>query len=219
MDQLPFRQIHLDFHTSEKIPGVGQDWSKAHFQEMLQLGHVSSITVFSKCHHGWVYHPTAVPLSQQHPSMTPGFDLTGAIVEAAHEIGVQTPVYISVGLDEKLVNTHSHWLRRNGDGSMGWVNWMQAGYHEFCLNSPYLDYVTAQAVEAAQRYPLTEGFFLDIVGVRDCACQFCVSELLRRGQDPRDAAARAVLGRETYTHYCRSINAAWHRPTVPCVTG
>jgi hypothetical protein len=210
MDQLPFRQIHLDFHTSEKVPGVGKDWSKAHFQEMLQLGHVSSITVFSKCHHGWSYHPTEVPLSRQHPTMTPGFDMTGAMVEAAHEIGVQTPVYISVGLDEKLVNTHSHWLRRNADGGLGWSNWLQAGYHEFCLRSPYLPYVVAQAEEVARRYPLAEGFFLDIVGVRDCACQWCVSEMLQRGMDPRDAAARVALGRETYVNYCRTINAAVH---------
>ena len=207
MDILPFRQIHLDFHTSEAIPTVGKDWDKAHFQAMLRLGHVNSMTVFSKCHHGWSYHPTAVPLSRMHPTLT--IDLLGAQIEAAHEIGVKTPVYISAGLDEKLVATHTHWLRRNPDGNTTWVGWLQAGYHEFCMNTPYLDYLIAQTEEVVRNYD-GDGIFLDIVGVRDCACQYCIAELRARGLDPRDAQARAALGRETYFNYTRRINAAIH---------
>jgi hypothetical protein len=205
---LPFRQIHLDFHTSEAIPGVGKDWDKAHFQAMLQKGHVSSITIFAKCHHGWSYHPTQVPLSQQHPTLT--MDLTGAMIAAAHEIGVQTPVYISAGLDEKLARTHSHWLRRNADGLTSWTGWTQAGYHEFCLRSPYLDYLVAQTEEVVRTYDLFEGLFMDIVGVRDCCCQYCYVEMLKRGLDPRKAEDRVTLGRETYVNYARRINEATH---------
>ncbi|MHB9132481.1 MAG: beta-galactosidase [Armatimonadota bacterium] len=207
MDVLPFRQIHLDFHTSEAIPGVGQEWDKAHFQQMLQLGHVNSITVFSKCHHGWSYHPTQVPLSQQHPTLS--IDLLGAQIAAAHEIGVKTPVYISAGLDEKLVATHTHWLRRQPNGSTTWVGWMEAGYHEFCMRSPYLDYLIAQTEEATRNYD-ADGIFLDIVSVRDCACQNCIAEMRARGLDPRDPAAIRALGRETYFNYARRINAAIH---------
>ena len=42
------RQVHLDFHTSEKIEGIGSVFSKENFQQMLKKGHVDSITVFSK---------------------------------------------------------------------------------------------------------------------------------------------------------------------------
>ena len=35
--KLSFRQVHLDFHTSEHIPGIGSEFSKAQFQEMLKL--------------------------------------------------------------------------------------------------------------------------------------------------------------------------------------
>ena len=31
--KLPTRQVHLDFHTSEFIPGVGSSFSKENFQE------------------------------------------------------------------------------------------------------------------------------------------------------------------------------------------
>ena len=64
---LPYRQVHLDFHTSEAIEGIGKRFSKENFIAALKEGHVNSITVFSKCHHGWAYHPTTV--NQQHPNM------------------------------------------------------------------------------------------------------------------------------------------------------
>ena len=209
MDKLPFRQIHLDFHTSEAIPGVGKDWDKSHFQEMLHRGHVSSITVFAKCHHGWCYYPTKVPLSQRHPQLKPGLDLLGEMIEAANSIGVQTPVYISCGLDEKLVRSHSHWLRLPEDGHAGWPNWMKAGYNEFCMRSDYLDYLVAQTEEIVRGYDMP-GLFMDIVGVRDCGCQSCVQEMLKRGWDPRSKEDRLKLGRETYINYCRRINEAVH---------
>ena len=39
-----FRQVHLDFHTSECIDGIGKDFDKKQFQEALKAGHVDSIT-------------------------------------------------------------------------------------------------------------------------------------------------------------------------------
>lgn len=207
MDKLSFRHIHLDFHTSEAIPGIGKDWDKGHFQQMLQLGHVSSINIFAKCHHGWSYHPTQVPLSQMHPNLH--FDLLGAMIEAAHEIGVKTPVYISAGLDEKVARTQSHWMRRQADGGTSWAGWMQPSYHELCLRSPYLDYLTAQVEEVVRNYDL-DGLWLDIVGVRDCACQYCIAEMIARGDDPRDDAARRRLGRETFLNYTQRMNSAAH---------
>ena len=87
---------HLDFHTSEAIPGIAKNFSKQQFQDTFRRGHVDSITVFSKCHHGWAYHPSEA--NETHPHLD--FDLLGAQIEAAHEIGVKTPVYLSAGLDE-----------------------------------------------------------------------------------------------------------------------
>ena len=205
MDTLRFRHIHLDFHTSEAIPGVGKDWDKAHFQDMLRLGRVNSINIFAKCHHGWCYYPTHVPGSETHPTLK--IDLLGAMIDACHEIDVKCPAYISVGLDEKAARRHSDWLRRMPDGSTSWVGWMQAGYHEFCLRSPYLDYVIAQIEEVVRNYDV-DGVWLDIVGVKDCCCQTCVAEMRRQGQDPRDPKAQRALARDTYLTYARLTNAA-----------
>ena len=71
---------------------------KEQFQKALKMGHVDSITLFAKCHHGWAYFPSEA--NERHPCLD--FDLLGSQIEAAHEIGVKTPVYISAGLDENL---------------------------------------------------------------------------------------------------------------------
>lgn len=196
-----FRQVHLDFHTSEAIPGIGKDFSKAQFQSMLRAGHVDSITVFSKCHHGWAYHPSEA--NETHPHL--GFDLLGEMIEAAHEIGVRTPVYLSAGLDEKLARRHPEWLIRDAEDRTRWVkDFMTPGYHEFCLGTPYLDILLAQIHEVVTRYD-ADGIFLDIVGARKCRCQYCVAALRADGKDPRDEEAVVRLGEQTYLNYARRV--------------
>ncbi|GLX66730.1 beta-galactosidase trimerization domain-containing protein [Paenibacillus glycanilyticus] len=192
-----FRQVHLDFHTSEAINPIGQRFDKKQFQEMLQLGHVDSITVFSKCHHGWAYHPSEA--NEIHPGL--GFDLLAAQIEAAHEIGVKTPVYISAGLDEKLARRHPEWLIRDKNDSTGWVKgFMEPGYHQFCMNSPYLDVLINQIHEMLARYD-ADGLFLDIVGVRKCYCHNCVDSAMREGKDPRQEQEMRDLWERTYANY------------------
>ena len=133
--------MHLDFHTSEAIDKIGSKFSKKQFQKMLELGHVNSITVFSKCHHGWAYHPSEA--NEIHPKL--GYDLLGDMIEAAHEIGVKTPVYFSAGFDEKMARRHPEWLIRDINERTLWeTNFMQPGYHLFCFNSPYLEYLIKQ---------------------------------------------------------------------------
>ncbi len=201
MSRLAFRQIHLDFHTSEAIEGIGKDFSKKQFQQELIKGHISSITVFSKCHHGWAYHPSKA--NEQHPHLS--FDLLGQQIEAAHEIGVKTPVYLSAGLDEKMARRHPEWLIRNKDESTTWVkDFFTPGYHKFCFNSPYLDYLLAQIDEVVKTYD-ADGIFLDIVGVHPCYCQNCMRTLLKRGKDIADTDAVIQLAEEVYANYTRRV--------------
>ncbi len=207
MDSLAFRQVHLDFHTSEAIGQIGASFSKEQFQEMLKTGHVNSITVFSKCHHGWAYHPSKA--NEIHPGLK--LDLLGAMIEAAHEIGVKTPVYISAGLDEKMARRHPEWLIRDIDDRTNWIHgFMVPGYHQFCFNTPYLDYLLAQIEEVVQNYD-ADGIFLDIVGVRTCYCQYCVSSLRSGGKDPRDSDAVVALGERTYANYTKKVEEVIHR--------
>jgi len=41
-----YRQVHLDFHTSEYIDGIGEKFSREQFQAALKVGYVNSITIF-----------------------------------------------------------------------------------------------------------------------------------------------------------------------------
>ena len=99
---LRMRQVHLDFHTPGNVPDVGKDFDAARFAETVRAGHVDSMTVFSRCHHGYSYHPTEV--GTMHPGL--GFDLLGAQIEALHGIGVRAPIYITVGWDELMADEH-----------------------------------------------------------------------------------------------------------------
>ena len=164
-----FRQVHLDFHTSGFIPGIGAEFNKKQFQNALKEGYVDSITVFAKCHHGWSYHPTKV--NQMHPNLS--FDLLGAQMEACREINVKTPVYISAGFDEKEAVRHPEWLVRQPDESLSEaVSFFEPGYHHLCYNTPYLELLLAQIGEVMELYR-PEGIFLDISAVRPCYCARC----------------------------------------------
>ena len=193
-----FRQVHLDFHTGEHIPGVGSRFDKKQFQEALKLGCVDSITVFSKCHHGWAYHPSKA--NEIHPTLE--FDLLKAQIEAAHEIGVKTPVYLSAGVDEKIAFRHQEWLLRSEPGKM--PDFSVPKYHVFCMNTPYLDILLAQIKEVCENYD-ADGIFLDILGVKPCCCDACTAELTRQGKSVWDADAVLELAEKTYANFTARV--------------
>ncbi len=193
-----FRQVHLDFHTSEKISGIGEKFNKKQFQDALIVGHVNSITVFAKCHHGWMYYPSKI--GNMHPGLK--FDLLKAQIEAAHEIGVKTPVYLSAGLDEQILHIHPEWRLQNKEH---WFkNFSLPGYHLTCFNTPYLDLLLAQIKEVCENYD-ADGIFLDIVGVRQCCCDSCIKELLKRGMNPNSDEDLTALGEEIYENYYKKV--------------
>ena len=196
-----FRQVHLDFHTSEKIAGIGSKFDKKQFQEALKVGHVNSITIFSKCHHGWAYHPSEK--NEIHPGLN--FDLLKAQIEAAHEIGVKTPVYLSAGLDEKYAVRHPEYLVRTQEGQTTWVkDFMTPGYHKFCMNTPYLDYLLAQIKEVCENYD-ADGIFLDIVGVQPCYCNNCIKTLEAEGKSRKNPADVLDLAERVYANYTKRV--------------
>ena len=205
MDSFRRRQVHLDFHTSPLIPGIGSNFSKEEWQAALKAGHVNSITVFSKCHHGWAYHPTGA--NEMHPNLS--FDLLGAELEACKEIGVRAPVYISAGLDEKEAVRHHEWLNRNYDNYDKPADFSRPGYHLLCFNTPYLDKLLAQIDEVMVRYNPCE-IFLDIVGERTCVCEYCRKDMEEQGIDWRNEAEAFAFGQKVYRHYLDEVERVVH---------
>ncbi|WP_409345019.1 family 10 glycosylhydrolase [Paenibacillus sp. MBLB4367] len=196
-----FRQIHLDFHNHANVP-IGTRFSKRQFQEMLQLGNVDSITVFAKCFHGWAYYDTKK--FDKHPGLQ--FDLLAEMIEAAHEIGVKTPVYINVGLDEQLARRHPEWLMRDELDRTTWdAGFKEPGFHVFCFHSPYLEHIVQQIEEVVHGYD-ADGIFLDIVYPKACYCHNCRATLLAEGKDPHDEKAVMELAERVYANYTAQVN-------------
>jgi Hypothetical glycosyl hydrolase 6 len=167
------RQVHLDFHTSEFIPRIGEKFNKKQFQEALKVGHVNSINIFAKCHHSWSYYPTKI--GKMHPNLK--IDLLGEQLKACHEIGVNAPIYYTVGWSARDANEHPEWcvLKKNGeiDGQDFDLNAKPDGFKPYyswkflnaAVGSPYHDYVMSQVEEMCKRYKDLDGFWFDIYGL------------------------------------------------------
>lgn len=213
--ELPFRQIHLDFHTSPKIGGIGALWDKRKWQETLRRAEVESVTLFAKCHHGWSYHPTRV--GRMHPGLD--FDLLRAQYEACREIGVQTPIYVSAGVDNLASEWHPEWREIDCEGRYtGWAKSpIEPGFHRLCFHSPYVDYLCEQIREAVALFPECEGLFLDIVAMDGSCTKWALERMRYEGLDParaedRDKADRLALER----YYAATTRAALDaRPDIP----
>lgn len=205
---LPFRQIHLDFHNSKHIPKIGADFDAGQFKAMLQLGHVDAINLFSKCIHGWSYHPTEV--GKMHPELS--FNLFDAQLKACREIDIQATAYICAGFDEYYLS----------EVAPGDVSFPPEGYQpqnigikRICFNTPYLDYFAKQVEELITSYEI-DGIWLDITGVTPCVCKRCQMEMFRRDLDPRQPEHVRQLAGEVQLRYFNRINAviAKHRPDI-----
>lgn len=212
---LRFRQIHLDFHTSPAIPGIGEKFDKKRWQDTLQAAAVDSITLFSKCHHGWSYHPTTV--GKIHPHL--GFDLLRAQYEATKEAGINAPVYLSAGVDNLASFNHPEWREVNKDGTYtGWAQRvLQPGFHMMDFHSPYLDYLCEQIREAVRLFPDCDGIFLDIISQNQSCGRWSLEFMQANGLDPEkeeDRIESSRLALEKY--YQRTTEAAKSlRPDMP----
>ena len=192
-----FRQVHLDFHTSEIISDVGGKFEPKQFQECLKEGYVNSITLFAKCHHGYSYYPSKV--NEIHPGLK--FDLLGNMIEAASLIGVGSQIYISVGIDEKTAKSKPEWLIRDQNQRMNWTpDFNQPGFHELCLNTPYLDKLLEQIKEILTIYK-PKGIFLDIVGVRECYCEYCIDKANKFNINKNNPKQMMEIWKDTYHDY------------------
>ena len=197
------RQVHLDFHTSEYVP-VGDNFSKEQFQACLKAGHVDSVTVFSKCHHGWSYHPTKV--NEIHPQLK--FDLLDAQLEACKEIGVKAPVYISAGYDEKEYLKRPEWRWCFSPDKKAMEEYeKEVHFHTLCFNTGYLDFLCAQIEEVMVKYNPC-GIFLDIIAPRVCYCEKCVSDMKALGLDIENEADRESFGQMVFNKYLEATNNA-----------
>jgi len=212
---LPFRQIHLDFHTSEHIPGVGRDFDPQHFARTLKAAAVDSVTLFAKCHHGWSYYPTKI--GQVHPHLEVP-DLLGEMIQACRAENIQTPVYITVQWDELTAREHPEWRviraqhgsfqalgRSGGDADL---NQFDPQWHPLSvIHEAFVERLIAQSKEVVERYD-PNGLFLDILLPWQDVSQKNLDRMWAKGLNPESEKDRLQNDREVIVEYYAKFGEA-----------
>lgn len=183
---LAYRQIHLDFHTSEQIAGIGARFDAGAFARRLLEARVSSVTCFSKCHHGMLYHDTKFTAAR-HPHLE--VNLLKEQIEACHAAGIRVPIYISVGFDEFMARQHPEWVEVTAEGKVRGAGPLEAGWRNLCFNTPYVDYLSEQTQEVLSLFE-TDGLFFDIIHQGPCCCRWCLAGMQEQGLNPESEADR-----------------------------
>lgn len=186
--------IHLDFHTSPDISGIGKRFDHKKFVKTIKDAKVDLMTVFAKCHHGYTYYPSKV--STIHPGLD--FDLLAAEINAIHEAGAKAPIYIPIGWSEKDADEHPEWhqieffskttLKTNSKKSesddpsapLGDCAWTM-----LCPCGGYMEHLEALTREICERYDVSDGIFYDICFMNTtCICEACCAGMREMGLDP-----------------------------------
>ena len=188
------RQIHLDFHTSEAIAGIGSQFDADEFGDTLAAARVDSITCFARGHHGWIYYDSQAHPERIHPHLQRR-NLLVEQIEACHARGIRVPVYTTVQWDQLTATQNPDWLCINEDGGYHGNGMYEAGfYRRIALNSPYMDFLKAHVADIFACLPAVDGFFFDIVHACDDSSIWTTRAMLDAGLDPGDAAARLDYG-------------------------
>ncbi len=188
------RQIHLDFHTSEAIAGIGAKFDPDEFGDTLERARVNSITCFARGHHGWIYYDSKAHPERVHPQLERR-NLLVEQIEACHARGIRVPVYTTVQWDHLTARQNPDWLCVDEDGRYQGNGMYDAGfYRRIALNSPYMDFLKAHVADIFACLPAVDGLFFDIVHAVDDSSIWTTRAMLEAGLDPSDAAARLDYG-------------------------
>jgi len=201
--ELRYRQIHLDFHTSEAIEGIGAQFDAEEFVATLDRARVNSITCFARGHHGWIYFDTQRFPERRHPHLK--CNLLKEQIDACHARNIRVPIYVTVQWDHLTAHQHPDWLCLDPSGKIQGTAPFDAGfYRKLCLNTPYVDFLKEHVEEILQTLPC-DGFFFDIMQPNDCCCAYCRDGMKAQGLEPADADARQQYGLQVIRTFEREM--------------
>ena len=211
---LPYRQIHLDFHTGPKIPDVGTEFDAREFARTMKRAHVNSVTVFAKCHHGHLYYSTKRP--ERHPRLASRLDLLAEQIEALHREGIRAPIYLSVQVDEYSADTHPEWIALNPDNShvtMGGVGVFKPGWQILDMDSAYQDFLAEQTAEVLRLFKPVDGIFFDMCWDQPSCSNAAIHAMVQAGLNPekeedRQCHAHAVAHKYMQRFHRMVLNAS-----------
>lgn len=189
------RQIHLDFHTSPLIPGVGKEFEAREFASVLKKAHVDSVTCFARCHHGMLYYDSKRFPERVHPGLE-NKNMLKEMIEECHRVGIKVPVYTTVQWDYYTAMEHPEWLAMDEHGMQIGQEPYEAGFYQtLCVNTGYKEFLKEHIAELLEELDV-DGIFLDILYPRDCSCHVCRREMERAGIDVKDPVRRLAYGQK-----------------------
>ncbi|MDD3172713.1 MAG: beta-galactosidase trimerization domain-containing protein [Herbinix sp.] len=218
-ENIASRQIHLDFHTSEKIEGVCLEFDAEEFATTLENAHVNSITLFSCCHHGMLYYDSKLFPEMVHPNLVHK-DLLREQTQACHRHGIQVNLYTTIRWNKPVADLHPEWICIDENGALQdykGKGYFEAGFYKnLCMNTPYRDFLKKQFGEVMQSIP-AEGVWYDAAFMNECCCPTCQKIMKEKGLDPTKKKDRQEFARITYydmvddlTAYAKSFNADYN---------
>ncbi|WP_226035221.1 alpha-amylase family protein [Aquibacillus saliphilus] len=180
MSNVSYRQVHLDFHTSEYIPDVANGFDGEEFAETLLAAYVDSVTCFARCHHGWLYYPSKNRPDLIHPNIK-NRELLLEQINACHQKDIKVPIYTTVQWDAYIAREFPEWLSIDESGK--YINTQNVPephfYYTICLNSDYRTYFKEHLQDIIDVVEINniDGFFLDILFEVDCHCDRCINKM------------------------------------------
>lgn len=206
--QLRYRQVHLDFHTSEAVRDIGASFDPEEFAATVEKARVNSITCFARCHHGWIYFDTRKHPERRHPFLKR--NLLKEQIDACHKRNIRVPIYITVQWDHYTAQRQLDWLIVDEKGTPRGTPIFEPGfYRSLCVNTAYRQFLRDHVIEVCETLPV-DGIFFDIVQPVECSCWNCRSEMRKRYMDPTDAEARRVFAIQTLNAWKREMTALVH---------
>ena len=180
--KLPYRGVHLDFHTLPSVGDVGVDFDADTFADTLAEACVDFINVFAKCNLGMAYYPTRV--GTVHPSLKR--DLLGEMVEACHQRGIGVAAYLNAGLDHEAAMRHRDWAVLRQDGRTYGDDRLDHFFRVMCFGGPWADHLAGMIGEVLADYDV-DGIWLDCWAYdTGCYGHECLSVMRDRGMDVTD---------------------------------
>lgn len=202
--RLPYRQIHLDFHTSPYIDGIGAKFNREQFIDTLKKAHVNSINLFTKCHHGMYYYPTKI--GTMHPNLH--FDLFGEQLRACRENDIRALAYTCVSWNEDWADHHPEWLMMNHEGVLGLKKLDDKSYYSWktlCYNNKeYQNVLKAELKEVNDLYH-PDGFWIDIIQGKGCICKTCSEQMREFGLNPAKKEDAEKFDKLSETQFCKEF--------------
>lgn len=204
MSHLPFRQIHLDFHTSELIDGIAENFDAKAFADQVEAAHINSITCFSRCHHGWLYYDSEVHPERIHPNLK-NKNMFKEQVEELQKRGIRVPVYTTIQWDQYTAERHPEWLRLDADAKPTAGAYDATFRRDLCVNTPYRDFLKEHLKDILTSFK-ADGFFLDIVKTDECSCHWCRKDMIEQGYDVTSRNERLAFATKMMAEFKQDLS-------------